>query len=130
MKYDEKYRSEISRLHGDHDYGNKDFPNAIENYKKTVKHLEPSYVIKKFLDDTKIDMLISYLEYFYDHNRQSESHSDTTALLLNCYVKQKMMEKLEAVVKNFDFDSNLFDVTTAINVCIEQKMYDLAINLA
>ena len=118
LHYDEPLLSEISRLHGDHLYGKCDYANAIEQYKKTVKHLEPSYVIKRFLDVSKIDHLIKYLEHLHKEDKHDKQHTHT-ALLLNCYVKTKMIDKLKEFIEDFDFDSKLFDAETAINVCKE-----------
>jgi predicted negative regulator of RcsB-dependent stress response len=50
LKYDEQLLAEISRLHGDYLYNKEEFTKAIEHYKLSIKHLEPSYVIKRFLD--------------------------------------------------------------------------------
>ena len=127
LDYDEPLLAEISRLHGDHLYAKGDFINSIANYKLTVKHLEPSYVIKRFLDVSKIEHLISYLEHLHDQKKADKHH---TALLLNCYVKQKAIRKLEKFISKSSFDSELFDTETAIKVCKESNYVDLAIKLA
>ena len=58
----------------------------MENYIKTIGHLEPSYVITKFLDAHKIDRLTEYLQALHSSGLASEDH---TTLLLNCYTKLK-----------------------------------------
>ena len=51
--YKKSLLAEISRLHGDHYYDKKDYSNAIKKYNEiNVEYLEPSYVIKRFLDVT------------------------------------------------------------------------------
>ena len=127
LEYDEPLLAEISRLHGDHFYQKSDFNNAIEQYKLTVQHLEPSYVIKRFLDVSKIKNLISYLEHLHEEKCYDKHH---TALLLNCYVKMKSIKVLDDFIKKHQFDSELFDTETAIKVCKESDHIDLAIKLA
>ena len=60
--YDEDSLVDIFRQYGDHLYAKGDFSGAIENYVKTIGHLEPSYVIRKFLDAHKIHHLTEYLQ--------------------------------------------------------------------
>ena len=62
LNYDQKKISEISRRHGDHLYQKGDYLKSIEQYILTINNLEPSYVIQKFLDGSKLDYLILYLE--------------------------------------------------------------------
>lgn len=47
---DETSIVDIHRKHADHLYGRSLFDQAIESYVKTIGVLEPSYVIRKFLD--------------------------------------------------------------------------------
>ena len=35
---------------------------AVDKYKKTIGHLNPSYVIQKFLDVQRLEFLTDYLE--------------------------------------------------------------------
>jgi len=62
LKYDDPLLAEISRLHGDYFYNKKEYNNAIEKYKNTIEYLEPSYVIKRFLEAQQIEDLINYLK--------------------------------------------------------------------
>lgn len=55
---EESLLAEISRLHGDLLYSKNDFAAAIKHYILTLGHVEPSYVIRKFLDVSQIDFLI------------------------------------------------------------------------
>jgi len=48
--YDEEGLIDIFRQYGDHLYSKGDLSGAIDNYIKTIGHLEPSYVIRRFLD--------------------------------------------------------------------------------
>lgn len=54
-------------------------------------HVEPSYVIRKFLDAQRINNLTLYLEALHERHYAGPDH---TTLLLNCYTKLKEDEKL------------------------------------
>ena len=53
---------DIFRQYGDHLYEKGDHAGAIDQYEKTIGTLEPSYVIRKFLDAQKIHSLTAYLQ--------------------------------------------------------------------
>lgn len=63
---------------------------------RTIGKLEPSYVIRKFLDAQRIHNLTAYLQALH---RQSLANEDHTTLLLNCYTKLKDSSKLEEFIK-------------------------------
>lgn len=63
---------------------------------RTIGKLEPSYVIRKFLDAQRIHNLTAYLQTLH---RQSLANADHTTLLLNCYTKLKDSSKLEEFIK-------------------------------
>lgn len=125
--FEANFIAEISRMHGDHFYSKGDFDKAIECYKKTIDFLEPSYVIIMFLDASKIEYLTSYLQELHSKHRADKEH---TALLMNCYVHRKATEQLKEFLDKSDEDYELFDPKTAIDVCVEAKRFDLALDLA
>ena len=53
---------DIFRQYGDHLYEKGDHSGAIDQYEKTIGCLEPSYVIRKYLDTQKIHNLTAYLQ--------------------------------------------------------------------
>ena len=55
---------------------------------------------------------------------------DYTALLLNCYIKQKKTKQLKEFVDDKNFEENMIDVDTAIEVCKDTDQIDLAISIA
>eukprot|EP00163_Fabomonas_tropica_P014549 TRINITY_DN2645_c0_g3_i4.p1 TRINITY_DN2645_c0_g3~~TRINITY_DN2645_c0_g3_i4.p1 ORF type:complete len:454 (+),score=82.80 TRINITY_DN2645_c0_g3_i4:150-1511(+) len=75
---------DIFRKYGDHLYSKGDYDGAIGQYLRTIGRLEPSYVIRKFLDAQRIHNLTSYLEALHENNLANADH---TTLLLNCYTK-------------------------------------------
>lgn len=57
--------AEIQRRYGDHLYAKHDYDAAMGQYVATIGYLEPSYVIRKFLDAQRIHNLTSYLEQLH-----------------------------------------------------------------
>ena len=134
LGYEKKKLSEISKLHAEHLYKKGDYDKSIEQYKLTINYLDPSYVIQKFLDGSKLNFLIDYLEalqnnYEFKSKCIPERLKDFTALLLNCYIKQKQIKKL----KDFVESKNIKDavtIKTAIEVCKDTNKIDLALSIA
>ncbi|XP_064424845.1 vacuolar protein sorting-associated protein 11 homolog [Latimeria chalumnae] len=118
--------SEIFRQYGDHLYLKGDHDGAIQQYIRTIGKLEPSYVIRKFLDAQRIHNLTAYLQALH---RQSLANADHTTLLLNCYTKLKDSSKLEEFIKTSESEVH-FDVETAIKVLRQAGYYTHAVYLA
>ncbi|GFR48733.1 hypothetical protein Agub_g10691, partial [Astrephomene gubernaculifera] len=76
----------IHQRWGDHLYGKGEFDAAMTQYLETVGQLEPSYVIRRFLDAQRIHNLTAYLEVMHERGLATCDH---TTLLLNCYTKLK-----------------------------------------
>ena len=91
QQYDMEGLVEIFKLYGDHLYTKGNHGGAMEQYLKTIGRLEPSYVIKKFLDAQRINQLTAYLQELHKQGLASEDH---TTLLLNCYTKLRDTERL------------------------------------
>eukprot|EP01133_Synstelium_polycarpum_P001183 gene1183-1361_t len=123
--YDNSSIADIYRKYGDHLYSKGDFDNSIAQYLCTIGKLEPSYVIRKFLDAQRIHNLTSYLQALHEKNLANEDH---TTLLLNCYTKLKDVQKLDQFIKT-DSEMN-FDVETAIKVCRQATYYSHALDLS
>lgn len=129
--YDESLLAEISKHHGDHSHLKSDYTDAIKQYIQTIGYLEPSYVIRKFLDVAQIDYLIKYLEELHNHpGRLANQHH--TALLLNCFVKQKSIEKLKQWMDRVSTSgARSNDYTeTAVKVCMDLDQINLAKDFA
>lgn len=134
LNFDKKKISDIHKKHGDHIFRKGDYQKAIEQYILTINYLDPSVVIQKFLDGSKLDYLIIYLEALHKENnfkfRSPNEMKDYTALLLNCYIKQKHIEKLKEFVDGKDISTQLVNVETAIEVCKDTDQIDLALSIA
>ena len=61
-QYDKEGVIDIIRHYADHLYSKGDFDKAIVQYKKTIGYLEPSYIIRKFLDSQRIVNMTDYLQ--------------------------------------------------------------------
>ncbi|XP_026290082.1 vacuolar protein sorting-associated protein 11 homolog [Frankliniella occidentalis] len=120
-QYDADGLTDIFREYGDHLYANKgDHAGAIEQYIKTIGRLEPSYVIRKFLDSQHIENLTTYLQELHKHGHATEDH---TTLLLNCYTKLDKTDKLKEFIMTKDREVD-FDVEIAIKVCRQASTED------
>ena len=124
-EYDYGTLVEIYKRYGDWLYEKNDFDDAMRQYLHTIGQLEPSYVIRKFLDAQRIHNLTSYLQALHEAGL---ANSDHTTLLLNCYTKLKNEDSLNQFIKS---EKNVsFDVDTAINVCRQAGYFEHAIYLA
>lgn len=120
--------AEVLRKYGDHLYSKQSYDEAMDQYIHTIGHLEPSYVIQKFLDAQRIYNLTNYLEKLHEKGLASKDH---TTLLLNCYTKQKDVEKLNLFIKSEDgVGEHKFDVETAIRVCRTANYHEHAMYVA
>nr|CAB3267620.1 vacuolar protein sorting-associated protein 11 homolog [Phallusia mammillata] len=117
---------EIFTQYGDHLYSKGDFDNAITQYIRTIGHLEPSYIIRKFLDAQRIHNLASYLQALHEKGMANEDH---TTLLLNCFTKLKDVENLNKFIMTPETELH-FDVETAIKVCRQAGYHQHALQLA
>ncbi|XP_075696250.1 vacuolar protein sorting-associated protein 11 homolog [Rhinoderma darwinii] len=118
--------SEIFRQYGDHLYSKGDHDGAIQQYIRTIGKLEPSYVIRKFLDAQRIHNLTAYLQALH---LQSLANADHTTLLLNCYTKLKDSARLEEFIKASEGEVH-FDVEIAIKVLRQAGYHSHALYLA
>jgi hypothetical protein len=116
--------SDIHQKYGDHLYGKRDFDGAITQYISTIGVLEPSYVIKRFLDAQRTTNLTNYLHKLHEASLANSNH---TTLLLNCYTKMSNREELDAFLEKPNLE---FDVETAIKVCRQAGYFAEALDLA
>ncbi|UJR32086.1 hypothetical protein I4U23_019554 [Adineta vaga] len=126
--------AEIFKQFGDYLYGKNEYETATDQYCKTIGFLEPSYVIKKFLDSQHIDHLTRYLEELH---REKLANVDHTTLLLNCYTKHPdRINRLAQFIGLNEISSSTadvdltFDVDIAIDVCRQANYLDEALALS
>ena len=126
--------SEITKKYAEYEYSKGDFDKAVIQYIKTINYLEPSIVIQKFLEKSKLDYLIQYLEAL-ENNREfqikgHENSKDYTTLLLNCYIMQEKIPKLEEFMNKKGHNFPVEIIKTAIDVCLETQNIELALSIA
>ena len=126
--------SEIRKKYAEYEYSKGDFDKAILQYIKTINYLEPSLVIQKFLEKSKLDYLIQYLEALEGNKEfQKKGHEnakDYTTLLLNCYIMQEKIPKLKDFMNEKGHNFPVEIIKTAIDVCLETQNVDLALSIA
>ena len=131
LHYDKEQLAEIAKAHAEYSYKKGDFEKSIEKYKLTINYLDPTYVIQKFLDDSKKNYLIQYLEELQTNGEfkrkcKPERLKDFTTILFNCYIKQRQIDKL----KNFFEQQKIRDEVTikaAIDLCKEINNIELVL---
>ncbi|TPX44023.1 hypothetical protein SeMB42_g03800 [Synchytrium endobioticum] len=127
-EYDYGTIVEIYKRYGDHLYAKGEYDAAMQQYLMTAGQLEPSYVIRKFLDAQRIHNLTAYLSRLHELGLAGPDH---TTLLLNCYTKLRDARKLYEFVRGPEGNGGAnFDIETAIRVCRQAGYFDHALWLA
>ncbi|KAG2019698.1 vacuolar membrane protein, variant 2 [Coprinopsis cinerea AmutBmut pab1-1] len=132
---DETSVADIHKQFGDHLYAKGDYDNAMQQYIQTIGVVQPSYVIRKFLDSQRIHNLVTYLQELHTLGL---ANSDHTTLLLNTYTKLKDVARLDSFIKAESRRSDTghgeeelpFDLDTAIRVCRQAGYFEHASYLA
>ena len=126
--------SEISLKRAEYEYSKGDFRKSIDEYIKTINYYEPSNVIQKYLEQSKLDYLIKYLEAIVDNIdfkiKALEDYKNYTTLLLNCYITQEEFHKLKEFIdqKGKYFSEDI--IKTVIKVCLQAEKIDIALSIA
>ena len=128
----DKVIANIHRQRGDSYCEKTMFEKAIEEYILTIGHLEPSYVITRFIDPQHAEFLVRYLEALNEKHLETKQH---TTLRFNCYTKLREQKKLkqecdacvEAGEKGLEPS---FDLETAVSVLILAGYKEDALRIA
>ncbi|KAJ9457325.1 Vacuolar protein sorting-associated protein 11-like protein [Diplonema papillatum] len=129
QQFDRSAVTEIYKKFGDYLYNRTDYSRAVQQFIETIGTLEPSYVIRKFLDAQQIHNLTRYLEELHTRRNANDkplANEDHTTLLLNCYTKLKDEKKLDEFIQE-DRDYN---PETAIKVLRQAGYFRHALHLA
>ncbi|KAI0086320.1 hypothetical protein BDY19DRAFT_894941 [Irpex rosettiformis] len=127
--------ADIHKQYGNHLYSKGEYDAAIQQFIQTIGYVQPSYVIRKFLDAQRIHDLVTYLQELHNLGL---ANSDHTTLLLNTYTKLKDVARLDSFIKTESRRTNgedetedlPFDLDTAIRVCRQAGYFDHASYLA
>ena len=117
--------NDIIQKYGDYLFSRGDYDSALQQYLRAINTINPSEIIRKFLDVQRISNLVSILEELHS---QHLANSDHTTLLLNCYARLKNVDMLERFIKGGSKVE--FDTDTAIQVCRQGRYYEQAAYLA
>ena len=134
LHLDKKQISEISRKHAEYEYTKGNYEKSIEEYIKTINYYDPSMVIQKFLEKSKLNYLIKYLEYIVNNNdfkiRDLEDNKNYIILLFHCYIIQEEIHKLKDFLEQKPeyFSKDL--VKTVIDVCVETENIEIGLSLS
>ncbi|KAJ2829374.1 Vacuolar protein sorting-associated protein 11 [Coemansia erecta] len=123
--YDMASVAGIYKRYGDWLYSKDEFDTAMSQYIQTIGFVEPSYIIRKYLDAQRLNNLTSYLQELHTAGMATSDH---TTLLLNCYTKLRDEERLNQFIHTQE--DYQFDVDTAIHVCRQAGFYEQALYLA
>ena len=85
----------LYRTYGDHLYKKGDFDGSVQQYCHTIGSLQPSYVVRRFLDPHRVVNLVTYLEKLQDRGLATNDHA---VLLLTCYVRLERLDKVQRFV--------------------------------
>ena len=134
LKYDKEQLAEIAKTHAEYLYEKGDFEKSIEQYILTINYIYPTYVIQKFLDDSKKNYLIKYLEELQINDEfkgkcEKKRFNDFTTLLFNCYIKQKQIDKLKNFFEKQDIKDEV-TIRSAISLCQEINNIELVISFS
>ncbi|KAF9028559.1 hypothetical protein BDZ89DRAFT_1101711 [Hymenopellis radicata] len=130
---DEASVADIHQHYGNQLYAKGDYDAAMQQFVQTIGHLQPSYVIRKFLDAQRIHNLVTYLQELHSLGLANADH---TTLLLNTYTKLKDVSRLDSFIKtesrrnSLNSDELPFDLDTAIRVCRQAGYFEHASYLA
>jgi hypothetical protein len=85
----------LYRTYGDYLYKKGDFDGSMEQYCHTIGSLQPSYVVRRFLDPHRVGNLVTYLEKLRERGLATNDHA---VLLLTCYVKMESTDKIKRYI--------------------------------
>ena len=126
--------AEIAKKRGDNFYVKGEYKNALNEYKKTIFHLEPTLIIEKFLDTSKLEFLIMFLEELnnnikYNMTLSEEKRKNYIVLLLYCYLRGKKEVKMNEFIQKAYLNKQLVIIRAAINICKKNNLKELALTI-
>ena len=134
LGFDKKKISDISRLHAEYEYSKGNYEKSIDEYIKTIQYYEPTLVIQKFLEKSKLKYLVKYIESLINNMdfkiRDEEENKNITTLLLHCYIMQEEIDKLKDFIdrKGQFFSKEIIKIV--IDVCLETENIEMGLSFA
>lgn len=124
---DPSQQMSIQKRYGDYLVAKGKYAEAIDQYIEAIGFLEPSYVIRIFVDGQQTTHLTRYLEELHRKRHGKLANRSHTTLLLNCYIKLRDEARLSAFIHRDDIH---FDAHNAIGVCRQAGYHEAALYLA
>lgn len=127
-----EFVANIHYMQGQNYMERNDFQNAVQCYIKTIKRIEPTFIISQFIETSRTEYLIQYLEGLTKNKVATKQH---TTLLFNCYTKLRNKEKLQQILQKALEGAKVnrephFDVDAAISVLIKNNFLNEALQLS
>ena len=124
--------AEIALKKGNYFYMKGEYKNAINEYKKTLFHISPNIIIEKFLDSSKLEFLIFFLEEInsnvkFNMSLSEEKRKNYVVMLLYCYLRGKKETKMNEFIQKAYLNKQFLIIRAAINICKKNNLKELAL---
>eukprot|EP01051_Picozoa_sp_SAG22_P010168 SAG22_NODE_898_length_6620_cov_13.916884_2_plen_1193_part_00 len=110
---------------GDHLYDKGDLDGAMKHYLKTIGPVQPSHVIRRYLEASQVYRLAEYLQALHEAPGDLAGEGHTT-LMLNCFTRMKEKSRLKEILSG----DQHFSVEKAIHACMRAGFVEDALELA
>ena len=124
--------SEIALKKGDYFYNKGEYKKALSEYNKTIFNISPNIIIEKFLDTSKLEFLILFLEELnnnikYNMALSEEKRKNYIVMLLYCYLRGKKETKMNEFIQKAYLNKQFLIIRAAINICKKNNLKELAL---
>ena len=124
--------SEIALKKGDYFYNKGEYKKALSEYNKTIFNISPNIIIEKFLDTSKLEFLILFLEELnnnikYNMTLSEEKRKNYIVMLLYCYLRGKKETKMNEFIQKAYLNKQFLIIRAAINICKKNNLKELAL---
>ena len=93
----ERMTMSTHKMYADHLYSKTQYQEAIKQYIFTIGHLEPSYVIRKFLDTQRTSQLSKYVEELHHRQRAGTYFFFSLSLSLSTLLKRVEISLIRSI---------------------------------
>ena len=124
--------ADIALKKGDYFYNKGEYKKAISEYNKTIFNISPNIIIEKFLDTSKLEFLILFLEELnnnikYNMALSEEKRKNYIVMLLYCYLRGKKETKMNEFIQKAYLNKQFLIIRAAINICKKNNLKELAL---
>ena len=124
--------AQIALKKGDEFYKKGEYKKAINEYNKTIFQISPNVIIQKFLDTSKLEFLILFLEELnnkikYNMSLTEEKKKNYIVMLLYCYLRGKKETKMNEFIQKAYLNKRFIIIRAVINICKKNNLKELAL---